>query len=149
MTEFGFYHLRAMALERALPRLLEKALERGHRALVIAESAERVARLDAALWTYDPASFLPHGTATDGNAARHPILIADAADGRNGADLLVLVGGVDPTDVSGFARCLDLFDGTDERAVAAARDRWTRRKAEGHALTYWQQSDDGKWTQNQ
>lgn len=146
MTEFGFYHLRTMPLERALPRLLEKAVERGHRALVVAESAERVAALDAALWTYDPDSFLPHGTATDGNAARHPILIAEAPDNRNGADLLVLAGGVDVEDASAFDRCLDLFDGNDEAAVAAARERWRRRKAQGHALTYWQQDDKGAWS---
>ncbi|MEX2649365.1 MAG: DNA polymerase III subunit chi [Alphaproteobacteria bacterium] len=149
MTEIGFYHLRALPLERALPRLLEKALERGHRALVLAESSERVAALDAALWTYDPASFLPHGTAAGPSPERQPILIAERPDNRNDADLLVLVGGIDVADLGAFARCLDLFDGNDDSAVAAARERWQRRKAEGHALTYWQQSETGQWQEKQ
>jgi len=62
MAEVGFYHLTRAPLERALPRLLEKAREAGYRALVVAASEERVAALDALLWTYDPASFLAHGT---------------------------------------------------------------------------------------
>ncbi|MGH6719673.1 MAG: DNA polymerase III subunit chi [Alphaproteobacteria bacterium] len=146
MTEFGFYHLRKFPLERALPRLLEKAVERGHRVLVVAESDERVAQLDAALWTYDPGAFLPHGTLADGNALRQPILIAASPDNRNDADVLVLLDGAEVADVTPFARCLDLFDGNDDGQVARARERWTRRKAEGHPLAYWRQDDQGGWS---
>ena len=54
MTEVGFYHLTATALDRALPRLLGKAHEAGMRAVVLAASEERIAVLDAALWTFGP-----------------------------------------------------------------------------------------------
>ena len=43
-----------------------------------------------------------------------------------------------------FERGFDLFDGNDETAVAAARDRWRAAKADGHTLAYWQQ-DAGGW----
>ena len=148
MTEFGFYHLRTLPLERALPRLLEKAVERGHRVLIVAESSERVAQLDTALWTYDPASFLAHGTAADGDAVNQPVLIAATADNRNFADVLVLVDGAVVADVAGYKRCLELFDGNDEAQDQRARQRWTRRKAEGHALTYWKQDDKGGWSKD-
>jgi DNA polymerase-3 subunit chi len=145
VTEFGFYHLRTQPLERALPRLLEKVVERGHRVLLLAESAERAAALDAMLWTFDPASFLPHGTTAQASAGLQPILIATELDYRNGADVLVLIDGMDVPEAGAFARCLDLFDGNDEGAVAAARERWRRRKHMGNALTYWQQDDKGAW----
>jgi DNA polymerase-3 subunit chi len=38
---------------------------------------------------------------------------------------------------------LDLFDGGDEVAVAAARERWRAAKAAGHDLAYWQQGPRG------
>jgi DNA polymerase-3 subunit chi len=38
-----------------------------------------------------------------------------------------------------------LFDGRDEVELDAARQQWTRLKAEGRALAYWRQSDSGKW----
>src|SRR5258708_27948288 len=78
MTEIGFYHLRTMPLERALPRIVERALAEGHRVVVIAGSAERVDHLDALLWTYDEASFLPHGCARDGNAETQPTSLPTA-----------------------------------------------------------------------
>ncbi|MBT5191635.1 MAG: DNA polymerase III subunit chi, partial [Rhodospirillaceae bacterium] len=53
MPEVGFYHLLHWPLERALPKLLEKALERGHRAIVLAGSKERVDDLNTVLWTYE------------------------------------------------------------------------------------------------
>lgn len=145
MTEIGFYHLRATALERALPRLLSKANESGLRAVVLTRSAEHVEVLNAALWTFDPASFLPHGSTRDGNAKDQPIYLTTEEENPNDATLLVLTDGVEPAYLDRFDRCLDLFDGNDAGAVEAARARWRRLKDTGHNLTYWQQTPQGGW----
>jgi len=143
VTEIGFYHLLSTPLERALPRLLERARAQGHRILVRAASAERVEHLSAVLWTYDEASFLAHGTARDGNAASQPIWLSERAENPSEAALLVLVDGVEAKDLSAFARVADLFDGNDPAAVEAARQRWRRAREAGHTLTYWQQTGTG------
>ena len=53
MTEVSFYHLQRMPLDQALPKLLERVLERGMTAVVLAGSTERVDHLNDVLWTYD------------------------------------------------------------------------------------------------
>ena len=143
MPEIGFYHLRTTPLERALPKLLERALADGHRVLVLAGSAERVQQLDALLWTYSEASFLPHGSARDANAARQPIFLTDREENPNNCTMLVLVDGAEASTIAGFDRCCDLFDGNDEAAVEAARRRWAAAKTAGHGLTYWEQTAAG------
>ena len=143
MAEIGFYHLLTTPLDRALPRLLEHARAQGYRIVVRAASPDRVEHLNAALWTYDESSFLPHGSARDGNAARQPIWLTNGDDNPNGATMLVLVDGAEPGDLAPYPRIADLFDGSDEAAVEAARDRWRRLKAAGHTLTYWQQTGAG------
>ncbi len=145
MTDVGFYHLTRMPLEKALPRLLGKALDRGMRALVMAGSEERVDALNAALWTFEQASFLPHGSARDGDAEEQPIYLTTEEENPNGATLVVLTDGVEPAFLDRFERCLDLFDGNDSRAVEAARARWRRLKQAGHATTYWRQTAQGSW----
>lgn len=145
MTEIGFYHLIRTPLERALPRLLEKVHASGARAVVMVGSAERATALDSALWTYDPGSFLPHGSARDGDAAEQPIWITAEDENPNGASILVLADGAEPADVAGYDRCLEMFDGTDPAAVARARDRWRGHSAAGHGLTYWRQTERGGW----
>src|SRR5690606_35835188 len=85
MTEISFYHLTRQPLNKALPRLLEKVLAAGHRAVVLAGSDERVEDLDAALWTYDPDSFLPHGTRILGHAERQPIYLTTEEENPNDA----------------------------------------------------------------
>ena len=145
MTGVGFYHLTATPLERALPKLLEKVLESGARAVVLAGSEPRIESLDTALWVYDPDSFLPHGTAGAGNPADQPVFLTTREENPNGAAILVLVDGIAPAFVNSFDRCLDVFDGTDEAAVAAARERWSARKSAGDAVTYWKQASDGRW----
>ncbi len=126
-----------------MPRLLERALKDGHRVVVVAGSSERVDHLNQVLWTYDDASFLPHGSARDGNAARQPIFLGEAETNPNQADMLVLVDGARARDVGGFTRICDMFDGNDESAVDAARRRWREAKAAGLGLTYWEQTSAG------
>lgn len=143
MAEIGFYHLLSTSLERALPRLLERAWSQGCRVVVRASSPERVEHLNAVLWNYEEGSFLPHGSARDGNPALQPVWLTDRAENPNGASMIVLVDGLEIDDLDAFVRCADLFDGNDADAVQAARDRWRRARSAGHNLTYWQQTMSG------
>ncbi|QLH38492.1 MAG: DNA polymerase III subunit chi [Defluviicoccus sp.] len=145
MTDVAFYHLQRSPLEDALPKLLEKTLVAGKRAVVLAGSTERVEALAAHLWIYRPDSWLPHGTAVDGSPEDQPVWLTERDENPNGAAFLFLTDGADSPSVAAFERCFDLFDGNDPAAVAAARGRWQARKAEGHAVTYWQQGERGGW----
>ena len=145
MTDVAFYHLQRATLEAALPKLLEKTLASGKRAVVLAASGDRVEALAVHLWTYDQDAWLPHGSAQDGAAAEQPVWITAADENPNGAAFLFLCDGADSAQVASYERCFDLFDGNDAAAVQAARHRWQARKADGHAVTYWQQTDRGGW----
>jgi DNA polymerase-3 subunit chi len=143
LGEIGFYHLSSTSLERSLPKLLERAWTQGHRIVVRAASPERVEHLNAMLWTYEEASFLPHGSVRDGNAAMQPIWLTHRSENPNDASLLVVVDGVEAEDIGSYARCADLFGGNNAGAVEAARARWRRAREAGHTLTYWQQTTSG------
>ena len=122
MTEILFYQLYRQPIERVLPTLLEKSLERGWRVVVQASSEERVEALDSHLWTYNDESFLPHGTWRDSEARNQPILITIHADNPNGAAVRFLVDGAAvPEDAASYARIVLLFDGEDPDALEAAR----------------------------
>ncbi len=143
--QVGFYHLTRSRLEEALPRLLEKVLEAGQRAVVRVADGEQLELLNRALWTYRRESFLPHGTRADGFAERQPIYLTAGLENPNGARVLVLVGGASTEGMADYERCLDLFDGNDPEAVAAARARWRAAREAGHELVYWQQKEGGGW----
>jgi len=148
VTEVRFYHLQRARLEEVLPVILERCHQRGDRVLVLAGSGERAEALAALLWTYRPESFLPHGTARDGEAARQPIFLAasgDGADNPNGAHVLVLSDGAQHPRIGDFKLVCELFDGHDAAAVAAARTQWKACKEAGHAVVYFQQGENGKW----
>lgn len=145
MTEVLFYHLERRTLEDALPALLEKSLERGWRCVVQCGSPERRDALDAHLWTYDDAAFLPHGTDAQPKPERQPILLTTGTANANGAQVRFLVDGASIEDAAAYVRVVHMFDGRDDDVVAAARDKWRVAKAAGHALTYWQQDENGRW----
>lgn len=145
MTTVQFYHLRSTSRERAVPKLMEKALASGSRVVVIAESDASLKALSAALWTNDPNSFLPHGTTREPHADQQPILLTLADENPNNADILCVLDGVSPASLPDYAKVLDVFDGGDEQAVLAARQRWTRYKEAGHTLQYVKQQPGGGW----
>lgn len=145
MTEIAFYHLETAPLERALPKLLEKTLAAGKRALVMAGSDERIETLNGQLWTYDQGSWLPHGSARDGDPQDQPVWLATDDDNPNGAEFLFLTDGATSEKVAEFERCFEVFDGRDAAAVDAARGRWKAYSDAGHDLTYWHQSESGGW----
>ncbi len=143
MADIGFYHLTRASADEALPRLLARTLEAGQRAVVMCGSDARSAALDEALWDSRDATWLPHGSGRDGDADLQPIWLTVADEAPNGARFLFMVDGASSGRLDAFDRVFDLFDGTDETAVAAARERWQATKAAGHAVTYWQQGARG------
>jgi DNA polymerase III subunit chi len=148
VAEVWFYHLDRWPLDRALPALLEKSVQRGWKAVVQASSPERVDALDQVLWTYDEASFLAHGTMRDGDAALQPIILTTGIENPNAAAIRFMVDGTDVLSALGAAsyeRVVLMFDGNDEEERLGARRQWTDLKKAGHSVAYWQQSEDGRW----
>lgn len=144
MTEVLFYHLTRQPLDKALPALLEKCLERKWNVVVQASAQERVSALDDALWTFADDSFLPHGAGADGREEAVWLTTTDL--NPNGAAVRVLVDGAAPPDLAPYERALVMFDGHDQDALDAARAQWKSLKALGHQVTYWKQADDGRWS---
>ncbi|MCK0195431.1 DNA polymerase III subunit chi [Ancylobacter sp. 6x-1] len=144
MAEVYFYHLQRQPLEKVLPQLLEKALERGWRCVVQA-APERIDALDQLLWTYDDASFLPHGTARDPDPAAQPILLTDGAANPNGAQVRFLLDDSPLEGAGDYERVVLIFDGADPDHVDKARENWRAAQRAGHAVSYWQQGEDGRW----
>jgi DNA polymerase III subunit chi len=144
-TEVLFYHLERQTLEQVLPGLVERALDRGWRAVVQAGSPERLAAIDALLWTWREDSFLAHGTRSEDHAEHQPVFLTTEEDNPNNAAVRFIVDGATLTSFAGYLRVVSIFDGHDPSAVEAARAQWRAAKAEGCTVTYWQQSEAGRW----
>lgn len=145
MTEIAFYHLETVQLEHVLPKLLEKTLVAGKRAMVLLSTEKQVEYLNGFLWIYDAQSWLPHGSANDGSAENQPIWLSNIDENSNKAEFLFLIDGATSSLLTQYDRCFELFDGRDPNAVNAARERWKDYLAAGYGLTYWSQNKNGDW----
>jgi DNA polymerase-3 subunit chi len=144
MTEILFYHLESQPLERVLPILVEKSLERGWHVIVETGSEERAEVIDNLLWTYKDDSFLPHARA--GGDADHlqPVLITTRPHNPNKADVRFFVDRAVPQSGEGYTRIVFMFSGHDPDAVTEARTAWKALR-DGNEVTYWQQEPGGRW----
>lgn len=140
--EISFYHLTTSPIEKALPNLLEKAYESGHRIQVVC-SNEDVKAFDDTFWTFHPRKFLPHGT---DNPEKQPVFITPDNDNQNSATVLAITDGREiPSE--DYEKILHMFDGNNEDALATARSRWKEYKEKGYELRYWFQDENGKWAE--
>jgi DNA polymerase-3 subunit chi len=146
MGEVHFYHLESQPLQRVLPALLKKAMERDWRVVVQAGSDERVEWLSNELWTFSDDSFLPHGTVRDGHAERQPVWITAGADSPNGAQLRIYLDGVPIVVDERLERIIYLFDARDEAALQTARAEWRRTVSLGQQPVYWREDGQGRWS---
>ncbi|MCH8685304.1 DNA polymerase III subunit chi [Pedomonas mirosovicensis] len=145
MAEISFYHVTRQAPLQALARLMEKVYGQGLKTVIRAGSEERVKEVDTYLWTYNPASFLPHGTANSKDKSLQPVYITADEENPNAATVLALLDNVLPETMNGYERVLYLFDGQDEGQTRTARQHWKDLKEQGHSLAYWEQQEGGGW----
>jgi DNA polymerase-3 subunit chi len=148
-ADVSFYHLTTHPLEKVLPKILEKVYGGGLRALVLTDAAEQMHALNDSLWTYSSGAFLPHGM--EGNKlydpAENPIWLTLEPDNKNNASVLVVTGAKFIDDLSGYQRCVHIFDGNDPSALTSAGEQFNRYQKNGHPVIYWKQSLNGNWDQ--
>lgn len=147
MSDVRFYHLTERPLEQVLPVMLSRCLERGWRVVVRGTDPARIEVLSADLWARGDASFLPHGTAADGQAARQPIWICCDNVIPNAANTLFLIDNAeaDAAEIATMEMVAVLFDGNDDAAIAKARDQWRIVADAGLKAVYWAQDTSGAW----
>jgi DNA polymerase-3 subunit chi len=151
--QIWFYHLRDAPLERVLPPLIERALDRGWKCVVQATSAELLGEIDDLLWTYSDASFIAHATAQEGDAECQPVYLTRDNDNPNQAAVRFFVEGapvapaLNCAQAQRYERCLVLFNGGDQEQLVKARGQWAELKTAGYRLAYFRQDADGQWRQ--
>lgn len=147
--EISFYQLTQGAMDKSVAKVLEKVQGAGLRSVMLFENPETLDAYNKMLWTFSSLSFLPHGSATDGaplnDPKQQPLWLTPTFENPNGADVVACVEGTLLPDVKTFKRCLDIFNGHDDDAVLQARKRWVHYKDLGCVLTYWKQSESGRW----
>ncbi len=141
MARVDFYHVTRDPAPVVVARLAERALLADGRMLIVAADAGLRDAVDAALWTANAESFLPHGTPPD---ASDPIVIgATPGDAVNQASLIALADGVWRGDALDFDRTLFLFD---SQQIDDARSAWRMlSKRDDVDCHYWRQDSDGRW----
>lgn len=147
MADIRFYHVQKRRPEDELPGLLHRIRRKGHKVYIQTPDKGMAQQLDKFLWCYDEADFLPHGLNNGTNAARHPISIGADGNPANDADVIIFMPGAFEAELNAYTIGCLLIDGRDTDKTVQAREIWKELKARGHSLTYWQQSDRGKWEQ--
>lgn len=134
MTRVGFYIVEnedAGARLRLALRLTEKAHAQGHRIFINSEDQEQAQALDEQLWSFRPASFLPHALIdTDKDT---PISIGWGQEPVDHDDLLINLQTSVPNFVGRFRRVAELVNQEPVR-LQALRESYRHYRDRGYAL---------------
>lgn len=111
-------------------RLAAKAWREGHRIYLNCQDAAQAEALDQRLWSFAPASFVPHQQAGDGQGA--PLLLAWGADAGGAQDLLINLASTVPAFFERFARIAEVVD-QDPQTLDALRASFRFYRDRGYA----------------
>ncbi|MEZ5503732.1 MAG: DNA polymerase III subunit chi [Halioglobus sp.] len=134
MTLVGFYVVQSAEPGERLhvaARLADKAFARGHRIFINATDEAQAAALDELLWSFRPASFLPH--ALHGAQHSDAIAIGWGQEPRDHNDLLINLQLEIPPFFSRFQRVAEVVT-QEPTSLAALRKSWSFYKARGYQL---------------
>lgn len=146
MTDIRFYHLETQNIFEALPGLVRKAFNNGHKILVHTPDKDMLKKLDDHLWSFHPEVFLPHGRAGEKHDSDQPILLTDNFENSNQADLLISLGALEDETIGNYKLVCIMFDARDEDALKKARVEWKKLKEnDEYNLTYWRQDEQAGW----
>ncbi|MEM8492850.1 MAG: DNA polymerase III subunit chi [Pseudomonadota bacterium] len=136
MTKIGFYILdnadEASRITLAL-RLTDKAFQRGHRVFIHCESNDQARELDQRLWSFRPASFLPHALCTTDGAEQEPIAIGWDQAPKAHDDLLINMCPEIPGFFARFQRVAELVNQEPDR-LRALRESYRYYRDRGYAI---------------
>ena len=145
MTRVDFYVLgdtADQARERFACRLVEKAWRLKHKIYLHAASSQDAQRVDQLLWTFRDGSFVPHalesGELDGALAAATPVRIGTGPEPAFDADLLVNLDHEVPLFFSRFERVAEIVAGEDDKAKAAAPERFRFSRDRVNTLEYHQ-----------
>ena len=134
MTLVGFYVMQTSdpgQRLRVAARLADKAFQRGHRIFIHATDEAQATELNELLWSFRPASFLPHGL--HGQEHSESIAIGWGQEPDNHNDLLINLQLEIPSFFSRFARVAEVVT-QEPDSLAALRKSWTFYKERGYQL---------------
>ncbi len=134
MTLVGFYVMQTSdpgQRLRVAARLADKAFQRGHRIFINATDEAQATELNKLLWSFRPASFLPHGL--HGQEHSETIAIGWGQEPNNHNDLLINLQLEIPSFFSRFARVAEVVT-QEPDSLAALRHSWTFYKERGYQL---------------
>ena len=134
MTRVGFYVVQAAAAGQRLEvaaRLADKAYAQGHNIYINATDKPQAQALNELLWSFRPASFMPHALA--GEEQSEQIAIGWGQDPGKHSDLLINLQLEVPSFFSRFARVAEVVT-QDEDSLAALRKSWLFYKERGYHL---------------
>jgi DNA polymerase-3 subunit chi len=134
MTRVGFYVVQAADQGQRLhvaARLADKAFQQGHRIFINAPDETQARTLDELLWSFRPASFVPHGL--HGQEHSDTIAIGWGQEPQDHNDLLINLQLDIPSFFSRFQRVAEVVT-QDPDSLQALRKSWKFYKERGYQL---------------
>ena len=132
MTEVDFYLLPVPEMHGQLMfacRLAEKAWRQGHNVFLQAPDTTTAQQLDDLLWSFQDASFVPHGLL--GTEPKSPVEIGSGDEAGDHHDVLINLSGQIPAFFSRFERVAEIVL-NDEQQKQQSREAWKYYKDRGY-----------------
>lgn len=132
MTQIDFYtHVEDKL--KTVGQIVQKALERELKVVILTPDAATTEALDRMLWTQPAIGFIPHCRADHPLRAQTPVIVDHAATAPPHDDVLINLCATQPELFSRFQRVVEIVS-TEEADRSAARERFRFYRERGYDI---------------
>lgn len=140
--QLDFWQYSEGPIERIVALIAERVIGAGDRLLVVDADGDRRAATSQRMWEARPDRFLANGDAAGPHASRQPILLSEACEAANGANVAVFADGKWRDPGTAFDRVILLFG---EHDAEPARAVWRQFDGRDEVTRGYFAQDNGKW----
>ncbi|HVC49550.1 MAG TPA: DNA polymerase III subunit chi [Burkholderiales bacterium] len=147
MTRIDFYTHVDNSLHLASV-LCGKAQAQGSRIFVLTKDRDMSAALDEFMWSFRPASFIPHCRVDADIANLTPVIIGERLSGDTHDEIMLNLSGGIPEQFSRFQRLIEIVT-LDDMDTSRARERVINYRNRGYAVTFHSMQKNAIPTKNE
>lgn len=145
MKEINFYCIEE-EVNNFLYNFLSKLVDKGNRIFIYSEKAEKMEKLDNALWTMKKVEFLPHLLYNDEGVEETPIIISNQKENKNNSNFILISSYFDDTEfLNSFEKVFYIFSPINSNIIEYTKNSWLKYKKENFDLKLLKKDSSGKW----
>ncbi len=147
MTAAISYQIKEEPYIKAICKIINSIYKKGNAINIVSNDEGFLSQLDAALWTFEQLTFIPHLSAHEEKASKTPVILSNSLKSPNNSNIVVCFSSdiASNADITGYERVVYCASEHDEKQLLDLRIFVEKMKELNINTNSYVQQTNGSW----